>query len=517
MATLKRDLTLVGLVILTCFVGYAQIVASNELEIIAKIILWLLAALIVGAGIAGAALALSYIKLRIVLYKAEIAAAKRDSEVMTIVAAPDEQVYIRDTSDAVWNNMALETRPEFGRTIAPATELDREQWFIFQKMRAISKMTISAGREMASSLTNQLPGLADPETAIPDRVHLESMLPNHKHTLGSLILGIAAGGNVVYGDARQLFHILVAGSTRWGKSIFLQMFLYQLLHLENVQVYLADLEESTFVDFGLPFASTRQETENLLETVWQQCQERRKLFTIDPDRSHRTLEQYNAHTGSDLPYIFCFLDEINSLLDKTSMDYSPETITHLNTLGKRVAKYGVYLVACGQDLRASVLPSGIKNQFLTLLQFKAMQPHQARNLIQNSRADEITVKGRAYAQINELGKTIELQVPHIEQETIFALRDRLDVARVAPYVVIGTGRDPKVIDMEPIPNTEESKALEAFDTLHQNRTFSWNKATQMAFGDTNHQRVGKNYHDKLKRILDKFEVDYRMYLSEQIS
>lgn len=511
MTTLKRDLTLGGLVALACFVVYAQIVASAELEIIAKIILWLVAALVVGAGIAGAALALSYIKLRIVLYKAEIVAAKRDSEVMTIVAARDEQVYIRDTSNATWNNMALESRPEFGRTIAQATGLDRKQWFIFQKMRAIGQMTISAGREMAENLTGQLPILADPEAAIPDHVNLESMLTNHKHSLGSLILGIAAGGDVVYGDARQLFHILVAGSTRWGKSIFLQMFLYQLLHLENAQVYLADLEGNTFVDFGLPFADTKDEIENLLETVWQQCQERKALFTADPNRSHRTLEQYNKHTGSDLPYIFCFLDEINGLLDKASPDYSPDTIVWLNTLGKRVAKYGVYLVVCGQDLRASVLPSGIKNQFLTLLQFKAMQPHQARNLIQNSEADKITVKGRAYAQINELGKTIELQVPFIEQETIYALRDQLDVARVAPW------HNSKIIDMppaEPLPNAEEARALEAFDTLRQAEMFTWNKATQMAFGDEVHKRVGKNYIDKLKRTLDKFEIDYSMYLSE---
>lgn len=59
---------------------------------------------------------------------------------------------------------------------------------------------------------------------------------------------------------------------------------------------------------------------------------------------------------------------------------------------------------------------------------------------------------------------------------------------------------------EPIrPNEEEMAAIVGFVTVRDSGDFSWNKATQAAFGEG---RFGRNYQDKLKRILDKFNIDY---------
>lgn len=63
---------------------------------------------------------------------------------------------------------------------------------------------------------------------------------------------------------------------------------------------------------------------------------------------------------------------------------------------------------------------------------------------------------------------------------------------------------------DPIPNDEEKLAIVGFRTVARSGEFSWNKATQAAFGES---RVGKNYHNKLRRILDKFSVDYSGYVS----
>jgi len=58
----------------------------------------------------------------------------------------------------------------------------------------------------------------------------------------------------------------------------------------------------------------------------------------------------------------------------------------------------------------------------------------------------------------------------------------------------------------PTPSEGEMAAIEAFVSVRDNgETFYWKDATQLAFGAG---KFGKNYTNKLKRILDKFAIDY---------
>ncbi len=63
------------------------------------------------------------------------------------------------------------------------------------------------------------------------------------------------------------------------------------------------------------------------------------------------------------------------------------------------------------------------------------------------------------------------------------------------------------------PNADEMKAIEAFVSVRDGGKFYWKDATRLAFGDG---RFGKNYTIKLKRILDKFDVDYSNLSKEEI-
>lgn len=501
---MKWEIVLIGFGASLVVGKYALNVASGQVEILMKTILGAALITVIFALLGFLVLAISRIKFRIQIYQAEANLAIRDAQVLTVVAAPNEQVFIRDNNQgAIWHNTALEARSQFGHNVPEAEMVHRQQWILLQQVRLLSHKT---GQIIKESVA-ELPALLGDGAGIPKRVDIEPMLAQRKPSLGNLILGVTEGGQTVRADARQLFHILIAGSTRWGKSIFLQMFLYQLLQIDNVQVYLADLEENTFVDFGLPFAGNREDIEALLKTLWGECKQRKKLFTADPARSYRTLEQYNAdHSDGQLPYIFCFLDEINGLLDKHSPDHSPETITYLNTLGKRVARYGVYLIAAGQDLRANVLPSGIKNQFISLFQFKAMQRTQARNLIEDCDAHKIKAKGRAYAQINELGETLELQIPFIEQDTILALRDRLDVKKVTPYII--SEPDQRAEDIQPTDPTDAQ--------AHAFKLYGEGESLRNITGYL-YEKFGLYYNTKFWELCLKYNIPLRPEDAEKIN
>jgi hypothetical protein len=62
-----------------------------------------------------------------------------------------------------------------------------------------------------------------------------------------------------------------------------------------------------------------------------------------------------------------------------------------------------------------------------------------------------------------------------------------------------------VKDQEIGPTEDESKAIAAYWDVRTNGDFSWHKATQAAFGEG---KFGLGYNDKLKNILDKWEISY---------
>lgn len=55
------------------------------------------------------------------------------------------------------------------------------------------------------------------------------------------------------------------------------------------------------------------------------------------------------------------------------------------------------------------------------------------------------------------------------------------------------------------PSNDEEKAIIAFVTVRDSGKFSMNKVIKLAFGEN---KTGVFYHDKLKKILDKFNIDY---------
>lgn len=487
----RLEITATGIIVFLVAGLYANSAAPDLLKLVVEILLWLIA---IFGVVGGSGLLISVIAR----LWAETTLALRNSAVMVVTAEQNQQIFIRDSNSTImWHNTALEPRTQFGHGSPNATLVERQQWLLFKQVQLLNtKLTgqLTSGKAALTG-TADTSLLSAPLKPIPKHVDIEPLLAQRKPSLGSLILGVAENDEVIRADARQLFHILVSGSTRWGKSIFLQMFLYQLLHLNNIQVYLADLEENTFVDFGLPFAATRPEIEQLLKMVWDECKHRKEKFTCTKDRSFRTLEQYNSYSREDLPYVFVFLDEINGLFDKSSPDYSPDVIMYLNTLGKRVAKYGVYIVACGQDLRANVMPSAIRNQFISMLQFKAQTGAQARNLIEDSKAHKITVKGRAYVFINELGRTLELQVPFIEQETIASLR-----GHVHPDVTPYTFNPELTVEMTVNPSEDEQEVI---DLYHSGE--SMRKLTHRLYG-----QHGKFYNEKFWReVINQYNIPMR--------
>jgi hypothetical protein len=72
------------------------------------------------------------------------------------------------------------------------------------------------------------------------------------------------------------------------------------------------------------------------------------------------------------------------------------------------------------------------------------------------------------------------------------------------YLTFG---DLSFVVAEPEPTADEAKAIDAYKVLRSGKVqSSWNAVVKSAYGD---DKTGKFYHDKLKKTLDKFGVEYQ--------
>lgn len=254
---------------------------------------------------------------------------------------------------------------------------------------------------------------------LPDRVDLADIWNPGHASIRKLVLGIGPQGRTIRGDIRELAHIAVAGTSRWGKSIFIQSLLYQIINArEKTDIRLSDIGGTSFVDFGLPYADDVQTTEEILKDLWAEAMRRKALYQAT-GQGIKSLEMYNAVTGQELPYVVFMADEVTVL-----MSHSKAMAKIIMDLIAYAAKYGIELILSGQNWKADNVNTTIRDQFSSRFQFKAMDKSQASILIPGTEAHEITTRGRAIAYIPEYGTAIPLQTPFIDADMIQATRDK---------------------------------------------------------------------------------------------
>jgi DNA segregation ATPase FtsK/SpoIIIE-like protein len=139
---------------------------------------------------------------------------------------------------------------------------------------------------------------------------------------GWVLLGVNHAGETVNQPWSKLGHLLVAGKTGSGKSVFLRSLVFQAL-AEGAQLILVDLDGATFPMLAnhpalcAPVATTAQEAQEAVERALGECDHRAALY-MQMDGYPENLEEFNAvgvrHGGDPLPRLMVVLDEFSALI-----------------------------------------------------------------------------------------------------------------------------------------------------------------------------------------------------------
>jgi hypothetical protein len=175
-------------------------------------------------------------------------------------------------------------------------------------------------------------------------------------------LGIGAIGGPVTVPWGQMGHLLVAGMTGSGKSVFLRLLGYQAI-LEGCSLLVSDVDGATFPMLEhhpalmAPIAHTPEEALALIQRAVGECDARAALYREMPGYPEK-LEEYNALATAaglaPLPRILVILDEFNATV--TAAGGPKGALANAAAdLGWRGRKFGINLIFAAQDFSKAVV------------------------------------------------------------------------------------------------------------------------------------------------------------------
>lgn len=458
------------------------VAAGKTIIMLARYVVWVIAISIIVFIILGTWAVLNWLWYTFKLWQAE----KRKSHTLIVNEAEQSNIEVKRS----WLHL------QFEEAALSAQVRQMAAGTVFANR--LGEAGFASHTRAAITANDSVPQLPAPD--LPIFVRIEDYVQPGNVTLRNLVLGIGPNSEVIRGSLRELSHIGVAGTSRWGKSIFLQTLIYQILMAkEKIELHLSDLGGTTYEDFGIPYADDIASTEKMAMDLWDMAMERKALFQAT-GQGIRSLDIYNQIASTPLPYVVFACDEVTAVFNES------KRLQHtLKNLVLYAGKYGIELILSGQNWKSTNVDSTLRDQFSSRFQFKAMDRYQASMLISDSGADEINVKGRCYAWIPERGETIQMQAPFIESETLRA------IARpVHPLL----GDDLPVWNLKPENGSSESEVKPGLkpDEVDQKiidlwlETRNWSKVHMVVTGTDTYP--GGTDIKRYKSVLDKWGIDY---------
>lgn len=246
-------------------------------------------------------------------------------------------------------------------------------------------------------------------------------------------------GNAYVEDLTKSLHLLVAGSTGGGKSVWGRAVLTNLItnkSPDEVHLVLSDTKQVELDDFaGIPhmhygkIAKSVYESLEQLEGIIDECEQRMKTLA---GACVRNLVDYNhENPRTRMPFLVVYIDELADLLlfkgNKRGESHLAE-----EKISKIVAKTraaGAYLIASTQRPSVDVVTGIIKANFPARLSFKMPSGIDSRTILATEGAEHLSKVGDMLYKSPLRSDIVRLHAPfarakEIEESILYATNYR---------------------------------------------------------------------------------------------
>jgi len=270
-----------------------------------------------------------------------------------------------------------------------------------------------------SILIERIPGKSTVGIEVPNAnrqtIALREQIESNEFVNSPSKLTLALGKDLIgrnrVSDLSQMPHLLIAGSTGTGKSVFLNSLILSMLfkatpdELKIVMVDPKRLELGLYEDIPhllAPVVTDPKVASNVLRNATREMETRLKLLA---SRGVRNIDQYNRtfQRGQSLslfdetentehkplPYIVIVIDELADLMmvDTTNVE---ESITRLAQMARAV---GIHLILATQRPSVDVITGLIKANFPARISFRVASKVDSRTILDANGAESLLGRG----------------------------------------------------------------------------------------------------------------------------
>lgn len=210
-------------------------------------------------------------------------------------------------------------------------------------------------------------------------------------------LGKSIAGTPVVGELTRMPHLLVAGATGSGKSIFINSLVTSLLFNttpDEAKMLLIDPKMVELSQYnGVPHLLTPVVTDpkkasKYLRQIVNEMENRYELFA---SQGIRDIEHYNKLSSErSLPYIVVIIDELADLMMASSTNETEELICRL---AQKARAAGIHLVIATQRPSVNVITGLIKANIPSRISFAVSSQIDSRTILDAGGAERLLGKG----------------------------------------------------------------------------------------------------------------------------
>lgn len=255
-----------------------------------------------------------------------------------------------------------------------------------------------------------------------------------KSKLG-IILGKDVGGKSYVYDIGKMPHLLIAGTTGSGKSIFIHNLMLSILYRANPQEVKFILIDPKRVELrhyqGIPHLIApvimdMEQAPSALKWASEQMDTRYKLFE---QAKVSSLGEYNERSGIQvMPYIMVVVDELGDIMlkDPASVEKS---IVRIARLGRAA---GIHLVLAVQRPEVRVVTGMIKANIACRIAFNVASQIDSRVIINQTGAEKLLGQGDMLFIPPDTAKPTRLQGAFVRYEEVDAVVNFLKGQGIEP-------------------------------------------------------------------------------------
>lgn len=249
---------------------------------------------------------------------------------------------------------------------------------------------------------------------------------NAKSSSLMFTMGKDVANRKVYGDISKMTHLLVAGSSGSGKSVFLGSLIISLIYKyspEELRLILIDPKKTEFVLYNnLPHLMINEIITDVNKAVqslnWAIGEMNRRYGLFEQMSRAGTyvvnLDEYNSHLDKNerLPKIVIIIDELADLMLAAKKDIEDR----IQNLTQKARAAGIHLVVATQRPSTDVITGVIKSNLATRIAFAVATDVDSRVILDQSGAQKLLGKGDFLYTMQGINTPVRVQSAFISSE-----------------------------------------------------------------------------------------------------